>query len=83
MNYQTVNEPITVDCLFKNPGILPKMFVWRNRVYHIINVNGQWQRREGKFLVYYFAVSDEHGNCYEIEFDSKDMKWQLLKVAFE
>lgn len=83
MNYQPVNEPITVDCLFKNPGILPKAFVWRNRAYQVTNINGHWQRREGKFLVYCFAVSDAHSNTYEIEFNTKDMRWRLIKVAFE
>lgn len=83
MQYETINEPIAVDCVFKNPGILPRFFAWRNRTYRITKINGRWHRREGKFLIYCFAVSDENNNDYELEFNTEDMDWQLLKVGFD
>jgi len=94
MQYETINEPITVDCVFKNPGsasvatsakeaMLPRMFLWRSKTYRIAKINGRWQRREGKFLIYCFAVSDENNNGYELEFNTEDMKWQLLRIGFD
>jgi hypothetical protein len=76
----TINEPIAVDCIFKNPGISPRYFQWRNRTYRITKVNGRWQRREGKFLIYCFAITDENDNGFEIELNTEDMKWQMLKI---
>jgi hypothetical protein len=76
----TINEPIAVDCVFKNPGILPRYFQWRNRTYRITKINGRWQRREGKFIIYCFAITDEHDNTFEIELNTENMDWQLLKV---
>ena len=83
MQYETINEPITVDCVFKNPGMLPRMFLWRSKTYRITKINGRWQRREGKFLIYCFAVSDENNNAYELEFNTDSMDWQLLRIGFE
>ncbi len=81
MNYETINEPIAVNCVFNNPGILLRMFSWHHKTYRVAKINGQWQRREGKFLIYYFAVTDENNNNYEIELNTKDMKWRLLKIG--
>jgi hypothetical protein len=83
MDYQTINEPIAVDCIFKNPGILPRMFSWRAKTYRIAKINGRWQRREGKFIIYCFAVSDENNNNYEIELNTESMDWQLLRIGFD
>jgi len=80
---ETIDEPIAVDCLFKNPGLLPRVFSWRGKTYRIDKINGRWQRRQGKFLIYCFAVADENNNAFEIELNTEDMKWQLLKVEFE
>ncbi|MBS4014970.1 MAG: hypothetical protein KGZ86_00810 [Candidatus Latescibacteria bacterium] len=79
----TINEPIAVDCVFKNPGMEPRYFKWRNRSYRIMKINGRWHRRQGKFMIYCFAVSDEHNNAYELELDTEEMKWQLLKIDEE
>lgn len=76
----TINEPIFVDCVFKNVGFEPRFFKWRNRTYRVTQINGRWHRRIGKFTVYCFAVTDEHNNTYEIEFNTEDMKWQLLTI---
>jgi hypothetical protein len=83
MTYETINELIEVDCVFKNPGMLPRGFAWRTKPYCIAKINGRWQRREGKFLIYCFAVSDENNNSYEIEFNTEDMKWKMIKIGFE
>lgn len=79
----TINELIAVDCVFQNSSMTPRFFQWRNRTYRITKINGRWQRRQGKFLTYCFAVSDEHNNAYEIEFNTEDMKWKMLRVEFE
>ncbi|MCX7785968.1 MAG: hypothetical protein N2201_07115 [candidate division WOR-3 bacterium] len=83
MHYETIAEPIAVECLFQDSHIKPKIFYWRNRVYPIVKVNGTWHRREGNFLIYSFAVTDENGNIYELEFNTAKMNWQLLKIGME
>ncbi len=83
MHYETVEEPIAVECLFNDTQIVPKMFFWRNHTYQIVKINGRWQRREGNFLIYSFAVSDESDNMYELEFNPAKMNWQLLKIGLE
>ncbi len=83
MHYETIEEPIAVVCVFNSPGIIPKMFYWRKRTYQICQVNGHWQRREGNFLIYGFAVSDNNDNVYELEFNTANLVWRLQKIGFE
>lgn len=81
--YEVIDEPIEVDCVFKNPDVIPRMFFWRKRIQQITKINGRWQRKEGKFTICCFAVSDENGNNYEIEFHTENMGWKMLKVEFD
>ena len=80
---EDINEPIAVLSKFERGKIEPLRFKWRRRTYKIDKVNGNWERREGQFLVYYFSVATSNSGLFEIFLDSRNMGWRLGKIFIE
>ncbi len=74
-----IKEPIKVGAVFSNSKIIPKWFIWGNRRFDIASVNYTWKTREGKNIIYRFAVSDDI-NVFELSYNSGESRWELTAV---
>lgn len=83
MIIEHLDETIRVRADFGGGCIRPIMFVRRGRVHHIRQVNCRWIDREGNARIYYFSVTVESGDVYQIHLNSGDMTWHLDQVMME
>jgi hypothetical protein len=81
--YQEIEEPIDVIALFEKGRMRPVRFRWKERVYRIAKVTGDWQSEVGRYRLRHFAVIDEASNFFELSFDQYDSVWSLAKVSAE
>ncbi len=83
MIIEQLDEMIRVRADFGGGYIRPIMFVRRGKVYRIRQVNCRWIDREGSAKIYYFSVTVESGDVYQIHLNSGDMTWHLDQVMME
>ena len=82
MHVETLNEPIEVEVRFGPRGMRPLWFVWQGRRRPVRDVTAAWQERDGLLVHRYFAVTDGR-QVYELRFDARALRWQLMKVALD
>jgi hypothetical protein len=46
-------------------------------------VNARWLDRGGRHPHFYFSVTDDSGDVYQLQLQSADMTWRLDSVALE
>lgn len=80
---EKVGEPIDVMATFKNGKLSPRAFLWHGRRYTVSEVTSMWTDLEGQFRRYYYAVTTDAPNLYEIYFQTKDLHWTLSKIYFD
>ncbi len=76
-------ESIDVIALFEKGRMRPVRFRWKERVYRIVKVTGDWQSEVGRYRLRHFAVVDEASNFFELSFDQHYSVWKLTRVAVE
>ena len=76
--FNELNDPISVQVLFKQGKTLPFKFVWKNTEIVITRVNLVYSSFEGKHKIYYFAVSDDV-NYFKLRFNTENLSWTLLE----
>jgi hypothetical protein len=81
--YQEVEEPIDVIAVFEKGRMRPLRFRWKNRVYKIQKVTGDWHSDVGRYRLRHFAVVDQAANYFQLSFDQYDAAWSLTKISVE
>ena len=82
MQIEEVQEPIEVEARFGPRGMRPLRFLWQGRLREVREVTCAWSERDGMLLHRCFAVTDG-STCYELRFDARALRWQLIKVALD
>ena len=83
MLVEHLDEKIKVRADFKGGGIKPLVFVRRGQIHRVTKVNCRWMDREGTAKVFYFSVSVDSGDVYQIHLNTGDMTWHLDLVMVE
>lgn len=83
LEYAVIEEPLEVNTKFLNKKIFPLSFVWKNKKYKVIKINGRWEKKEGYYNIYCFALTADSENVYEIEFNTRELAWTLKKTYWE
>jgi len=78
-NPDCINEQVQVLALFKSAKILPRLFIWKNRIYKIKRVTYNWQERFGRETVSFFSVSTGT-DLYQISFNNTSYIWKIDKI---
>jgi len=82
MPTETIDDPIEVEAFFGPRGMRPRWFTWRGQRRIIRLVTSAWSERDGALLHRCFSVSDGE-TVYELRFDVRALRWQLMKVALD
>jgi hypothetical protein len=80
---ERIQEPIEVIALFSEGRLHPLRFRWRSIAHRISSVTSQWVEREGTSRIHHYAVLTENADCFEIQFRTRTMDWELARVYLE
>ncbi|MBI4597192.1 MAG: hypothetical protein HY737_02165 [Candidatus Omnitrophica bacterium] len=79
---EELGELVEVEARFGTRGMRPVALVWQGRRRMIRQVTCVWSERDGVLLHRCFAVTDGQ-TLYELRFDTRALRWQLMKIASE
>jgi hypothetical protein len=83
MLVEHLDERIKVRADFGGGSIKPLVFMRRGQIHRVLKVNCRWLDREGSAKIYYFSVTSDSGDVYQIHLDSANMTWHLDLVMME
>jgi hypothetical protein len=83
MRWETLDEPIKVRADFQGGEVSPLAFRRGADRVRIVRVNTRWVDRDGRRARYYFSVSAESGDVYQLCFDLGDLTWRAECVMYE
>jgi hypothetical protein len=83
MLVERLDESIKVRADFGGGAIKPLVFMRRGQIHRVAKVNCRWMDREGEAKIYYFSVTSDSGDVYQIHLNAGDMTWNLDQVMVE
>jgi hypothetical protein len=83
MQSETIDEAVSVRADFSGGLATPVAFRRRGREHRVRRVNARWIDRAGKHPCFYFSVTDENGDVYQLQLQSGDLLWRLDSVTME
>ena len=81
MRYEEIGDRLEVIALFRDGRIHPLKFRWRDRVYRVERVNGEWTSDEGQTRFLHYSVMTSGPDVYEIAYNSETHGWRLMRVC--
>jgi hypothetical protein len=83
MRLEPIDEPVVVRADFRGGVVTPVAFRRNGREHRVARVNARWLDRAGRHPLFYFSVTDESGDVYQLHLQSADMLWRLDSVTLE
>jgi hypothetical protein len=83
MRIEPIEEPVAVRAEFRGGVVTPLAFRREGREHRVVRVNARWLDRAGKHPLFYFSVTDEAGDVYQLHLQSADLVWRLDSVTLE
>lgn len=81
--YQDMDDPIDVVVLFQGNKMKPSRFRWKDRVYKVSEVTGDWKTDVGAYRIRHFAVVDNSSNFFQLSYDERKTSWVISKIWVE
>ena len=73
MRNEAIDEAIAVRADFQGGTVTPVAFRRRGREHSVRSVNARWMDRAGKHPRFYFSVTDESGDVYQLQLQAGDL----------
>jgi hypothetical protein len=83
MRSEPLDEAVSVRADFHGGAVTPVAFRRRGREHRVSRVNARWVDRAGKHPRFYFSVTDESGDVYQLQLQGGDLLWWLDTVTLE
>ncbi len=83
MRWEQLDEPVKVRADFQGGVVSPVIFRRGERRIGVRSVNTRWQDVRGHHRLFYFSVTADTGDVYQLCFDTGDLTWRLEYVMFE
>lgn len=83
MRSEALDEAVSVRADFHGGSVTPVAFRRRGREHRVARVNARWVDRAGKHPRFYFSVTDENGDVYQLQLQGGDLLWWLDTVTLE
>jgi len=83
MQSEALDEAVSVRADFHGGTVTPVAFRRRGREYRVARVNARWIDRAGKHPRFYFSVTDENGDVYQLQLQGGDLMWWLDMVTLD
>jgi len=81
MRLEDIHEPVEMIALFRLGKLLPLKFRWRERVYRVERINGNWTTDEGALRIHHFAVAADGPDIFDLSYNERAHSWKLEKVS--
>jgi len=83
MRHEAIDEAVSVRADFRGGIATPVAFHRGGREHRVSAVNSRWVDRSGRHPRFYFAVTVESGDVYQLQLDAAGLVWWLDWVALE
>jgi len=83
MRVEKLNESVQIRADFKGGTISPILMRRGDRKHRVESVNGRWVDREGESTRYFFAITTDSGDVFQLFLRTQDMTWHLAAVMLE
>ena len=83
MRQENIDEAVPVRADFKGGVVTPLAFKRAARDHRVTRVNARWIDRAGRHPQFFFSVSVESGDVYQLRLSSADLVWWLDFVTLE
>ena len=83
MRSEAIDEAVAVRADFSGGSVTPVAFRRRGCEHRVRRVNARWIDRVGKHPRFYFSVTDESGDVYQLQLHGGDLLWWLDSVSLE
>jgi len=83
MRQENIDEAVPVRADFKGGIVTPLAFKRAARDHRVTRVNTRWIDRAGRHPQFFFSVSVESGDVYQLRLSSADLVWWLEFVTLE
>ena len=83
MRQEPIDEPVAVRADFRGGAVTPIAFRLRGREHRVVRVNARWVDRVPRHPHFYFSVTVESGDVYQLQLQAADLVWWLDSVTLE
>jgi hypothetical protein len=83
MRYEAIDEAVAVRADFRGGRVSPVAFHRGARAHRVTRVNARWVDRSGKHPRFFFSVTVESGDVYQLQLQGADLVWWLDSVTLE
>ena len=83
MRSEAIDEAVSVRADFQGGRVTPLAFKRKGREHRVTRVNARWVDRAGKHPHFYFSITDENGDVYQLQLQGGDLTWRLDMVTLE
>jgi hypothetical protein len=83
IHIERIDEAVAVRADFQGGVVTPVAFRRRQREHRVARVNARWTERAGRHPSFFFSITDESGDVYQLQLQSAEMLWWLDSVALE
>jgi hypothetical protein len=84
MRVEKTDEPLKVRVDFEAGGLIRPLLLRRGgQVFRVRKVNGCWDDREGIHRIFYFSLSMDSGDVFQVAFRPSEACWRLTSVALD
>ena len=83
MRHEAIDEAVAVRADFRGGVVTPVAFSRRGREHRVTQVNARWVDRAGRHPRFYFSITAESGDVYQLQLSSADLVWWLDSVTLD
>jgi len=83
MRQESIDEAVPVRADFQGGVVTPLAFRVRGREVRVSRINARWVDRVPRHPHYYFSVTADSGDVYQLQLQAADMVWWLDTVTLE
>jgi hypothetical protein len=83
MRQETIDEAVAVRADFQGGRVKPVAFKRKGRELRVTRINAHWVDRAGRHPRFYFSITAESGDVYQLHLHAADLVWWLDSVTLE
>ncbi|HET9327001.1 MAG TPA: hypothetical protein VFQ05_09535 [Candidatus Eisenbacteria bacterium] len=83
LHIERIDEAVSVRADFQGGVVSPIAFRRQRREHSVSRVNARWVERTGRHPTFFFSITDQSGDVYQLQLQSADMVWWLDTVTLE
>jgi hypothetical protein len=83
MRLESIDQAVPARADFRGGFVTPLSFRLGEREHRVAAVHARWVDRAGRHPRFYFSVTTDAGDVYQLQLQSADMVWRVDHVTLE